>query len=33
MEKYRRKAPLMMHARIMTKKTIKMPYKAMSEAN
>jgi len=33
MEKYRKKAPLMMHARITTKKNIKMPYKATPETN
>jgi len=33
MEKYRKKAPLMIHARITTKKPIKVPYKAISEAN
>ena len=33
MEKYRKKAPLMMHTRIMTKKPIKMPYKAILETN
>jgi len=31
--KVQKKAPLMMHARIMTKNPIKMPYKAIPEAN